>query len=212
MSLADRFADAIPHAQSKPNPRRQKVFGEGPAIPLDRNVKARIMFLARALRHPTEPRKHYGKLHPKFLEVLDALLFGFHNCHSGRCFPGYEKIAERAHCDPKTVSAAIQALESAGILTWVHRHVLRRVPIGRDLLGGVATRWRAFRTSNAYTFTDPKPPPQRPNSSKGKFSTRTIVQDSFLDMDDPLHRALARLEGNIKGKDGADAPESGFSG
>jgi hypothetical protein len=35
-------------------------------LPLDRNAKARIMVLARALSHPTEKRKHYGKLTAKF--------------------------------------------------------------------------------------------------------------------------------------------------
>jgi hypothetical protein len=49
--------------------------------------------LARAR---TEKGKHYGIISAKFLAVLDALLWGFHNCHNGRCFPSYETIAERA--------------------------------------------------------------------------------------------------------------------
>ena len=40
--------------------RREKVFGDGRPVPLDRNAKARIMTLARALMHKTEPGKHYG--------------------------------------------------------------------------------------------------------------------------------------------------------
>ena len=38
-------------------PRREKVFGDGRPRPLDRNAKARIMHLARALMHRTEPGK-----------------------------------------------------------------------------------------------------------------------------------------------------------
>ena len=78
--------------------RRDKVFGEGRLLPLDRNAKARIMTLARALKRRTEPCKHYGQLTDKFVAVLEALLWGFHNAVTGRCFPSYEAIAERAAC------------------------------------------------------------------------------------------------------------------
>jgi hypothetical protein len=101
--------------------RREKMFSEGRLIPLDRNAKARIMALARALSHRTEPGKHYGIVSAKFLAVLNALLWGFHNAATGRCFPSYERIAERADCARSTVYEAIHALERAGILTWVNR-------------------------------------------------------------------------------------------
>ena len=97
------------------------MFGEGRAIPLDRNAKARIMAFARALSRRTEPGKHYGAVTAKFVRVLEALLWGFHNAGSGRCFPSYERIAERADCSRATVYTAIHALESAGVLTWVNR-------------------------------------------------------------------------------------------
>jgi hypothetical protein len=31
------------------------------------------------------------------LEVLQALLWAFHNAKSGACYPSYERIAEAAH-------------------------------------------------------------------------------------------------------------------
>ena len=43
-------------------PRREKVFGNGPRVPLDREAKVRITRLAEALKHRTEPKKHYGVL------------------------------------------------------------------------------------------------------------------------------------------------------
>jgi hypothetical protein len=89
---------------ARPRPRREKMFGEGRAIPLDRNAKARITTLARALMRPTEKGKHWGPITAKFFEVLKALLWAFHNAKSGRCFPSYKTIARKARCgeDPRS--------------------------------------------------------------------------------------------------------------
>jgi hypothetical protein len=175
-------------------PRREKVFGEGRSIPLDRNAKVRIKAFARALMHRTEKGKHYGILTSKFIEVLDALIWGFHNCQTGRCFPSYERIAERAHCARSTVYEAIHALEKAGILTWVNR-VKRIREWGEDLFGRAQNRVRVIRTSNAYVFVDPKP--TRPGCSKSESQTRTAGQDSKKEAGElptgALGAALARL-------------------
>ena len=74
---SQRIASAVARAHHKP--RREKMFGEGRLLPLDRNAKARIMVLARALMHRTGEGKHYGVLTAKFVAVLGALLWGFHN-------------------------------------------------------------------------------------------------------------------------------------
>jgi len=178
---------------------REKVFGEGRSLPLDRNAKARVMTLARALSRPTEPGKHYGELSAKFLAVLHALLWGFHNCQSGRCYPSYERIAEAAGCARSTVYEAIRALERVGILTWCNRLVRVR-EIGPDLFGRALNRWRVIRTSNAYTFVDP----QARFSSKSEFQTETTNQELNLeppratkvelDPTNPLHQALLKLK------------------
>jgi Helix-turn-helix domain len=143
--------------------RREKLFSEGRLLPLDRNAKARIMTLARALSHRTEKGKHYGVVTAKFIAVLEALLWGFHNAASGRCFPSYERIAERAHCARSTVYEAIHALERVGILTWVNR-IARIREWGPDLFGRAQNRWRVIRTSNAYTFVDPAARPGVPKT------------------------------------------------
>ena len=137
--------------------RREKIFGQGRGIPLDRNAKARIMVYARAwsARH-RRPGQHRGPLTRATLEVLEALLWGFHNSRDGRCFPSYETIALRAQCCRDTVYEAIRALEAAEILTWVNR--LIRVQYRElDLFGKLALRSRLVRTSNAYVFRDPLP-------------------------------------------------------
>jgi hypothetical protein len=188
--------------------RREKLFGEGRLVPLDRNAKARIMVLARALMRRSGEGKHYGVLTAKFIAVLGALLWGFHNAQSGRCFPSYERIAEKADCARSTVYEAIRALEDAGILTWVNR-IARIREWGPDLFGRARNRWRVIRTSNAYTFVDPQPCARPPISSKSEITTGTEGQESFLlaphvlDAENPLARALARLGEGVRSEKGA---------
>jgi hypothetical protein len=136
-------------------PRREKVFGAGPHVPLEREAKVRIMHLARALKHKTESGKHYGILTGKFVDVLHAMLWLIHDGRSGQCTPSYQTIADKAGCAMSTVCEAIKALELAGILSWVNRIVRVRIR-ERDLFGHWATTWRVLRTSNAYVFRDPK--------------------------------------------------------
>lgn len=127
---------------------RERLFGDGRPVPLDRNAKARIMVLARAKLRRDAPGRHYGPVTAKSYAVLEALLWAFHNARTGLCFPSYETIASRAGCARSTVALAIKALEGAGILTWVNR--LRRV----KMPGPAGWRWRVLRTSNGYRFTD----------------------------------------------------------
>ena len=62
-----------------------------------------------------------GPITRAFLEVLEALLWGFHNARTGCCFPSYETIAARAECARSTVAEALKALEWAGVLSWQNR-------------------------------------------------------------------------------------------
>jgi hypothetical protein len=187
--------------------RREKVFGPGRAVPLDRNAKARIMAYARAwgARH-RQPGQHRGPITRAFLEVLEELLWGFHNSRTGCCFPSYEAIAAKAECARSTVAEALKALEWAGVLTWVHR--IARIQVReRDLFGRWASRWRVIRTSNAYVFRDPQPRPKGVPASKSENPAGTQNQeviDSSLapacDPDSPLEQALQQLSGAIKGR------------
>jgi hypothetical protein len=162
------FMDGIAAMPAGFRRRREKVFGQGRCQPLDRNAKARIMVYARAwsARH-RRPGQHRGPLTRATLEVLEALLWGFHNSRDGRCFPSYETIALRAQCCRDTVYEAIRALEAAEILTWVNR--LIRVQFRElDLFGKLALRSRLIRTSNAYVFRDPLPCAQVPGQRQGE--------------------------------------------
>ena len=195
-------------------PRREKVFGDGPALSLDRNAKVRVMTRARALLRRTEPGKHYGAITAKALAVLEALLWSFHNARGGLCFPSYERIAEKAACAQSTVGVAIKALEEAGILSWVNR-ITRIRDREHDLFGQWVTRWRVIRTSNAYRFHDPNPAAARAGASNTEIRSELLNQKSSvtyqppapppLNPDDPLARALMRLGRQLGAIQGAAA-------
>jgi hypothetical protein len=166
-------------------------------VPLDKNAKARIMHLARVLKRKTESGKHYGVLTGKFVDVLNALLWLIHDGRSGQCNPSYETIADKAACARSTVCEAIKALEACGILSWVNR-ITRIREREVDLFGRTIWVWRVVRTSNAYTFNDPKAAASQGKVSKSEFpaeppdtiknQTPTLLP---LDPTSPLGRALA---------------------
>jgi hypothetical protein len=192
--------------------RRDKVFGPGRAVPLDRNAKARIAAYARAWdRQHRQPGQRGGALGRAALDVLGALLWVFHNARSGCCFPSYERIAEKAGCARSTVAEAIKALEFAGVLTWQNR-ITRIRERCRDLWGHEGWRWRVIRTSNAYVFRDPMAAP----ASKSGQRTGTPDQEDKIPIRAPafdpncaLERALARFGTAVAAKEGLEQGAGG---
>jgi hypothetical protein len=184
--------------------RREKVFGPGRAVPLDRNQKARITAYARAWdRQHRQPGQRGGALGRAALDVLGAMLWVFHNARSGSCFPSYERIAEKAGVARSTVAEAIKALEFAGVLTWQNRIVRVRERC-QDLWGRSGWQWRVVRTSNAYQFHDPGQQLHGLPLTKSDQRTGTPDQEAkipFLapafDPNCTLERALARLGATI---------------
>ena len=192
---------------------RERLFGDGRPVPLDRNAKARIMVLARAKLRRDAPGRHYGPVTAKAYAVLEALLWSFHNARTGLCFPSYETIASRAGCARSTVALAIKALEGAGILTWVNR--LRRV----KMPGPAGWRWRVLRTSNGYRFTDmpaanvtetdavtrprvsrmlSKSDDPSGTANQASFSTDAPSRRDMPPDETPLDAALSRLRENMQ--------------
>jgi hypothetical protein len=187
-------------------PRREKIFGQPKGSPLDRNAKARIKVYVQGYNARTKQQgQHKGPITRAFTEVLEALLWGFHNSKSGLCFPSYEAIAKKAGCCRDTVYEAIKALEIANVLTWINR-IARIQEREYDLFGRLALRWRTIRTSNAYVFRDPLPCAYSGQSSKSENPPRTQNQDLpllsqpsqqtkiiVLDPESALDRTLIRL-------------------
>ena len=196
-------------------PRREKVFGPARGIPLDRNAKARIKVYVQGYnaRH-RQPGQHHGPITRAYMDVFEALLWGFHNSRDGRCFPSYEAIADKAKCCRDTVYEAIKALEAANVLSWANR-IVRELVRERDLFGQWAQRWRIVRTSNAYVFRDPLPCAEGRGASKSENPPGTQIQDISLrkseapapadtltGMDKGLLRALHRLGSAIAAHEG----------
>jgi hypothetical protein len=182
--------------------RREKVFGPGRAVPLDRNAKARIAAYSRAWdRLHRQPGQRGGALGRAALDILGALLWVFHNARSGVCFPSYETIAAKSGCARSTVAEAIKALEFAGVLTWQNR-ITRIRERCRDLFGRDGWRWRVIRTSNAYVLIDPSKSDQRTGTPDQEDSK--LLQAPAIDSNSPLERALARFAAAIAAKDGIE--------
>jgi Helix-turn-helix domain len=173
-------------------PRRLKLFTDGRQTPIDRNDRARVMFLARAARRN-------GLLTRAAVDILGALLFVFANLRDGRCFPSYARIAEAAGCAERTVGRCLPDLEAVGLVKWVHRiRRAREYVVG--LAGIGATDWRVVRTSNAYDF--PACAKQRPmEADTGHLSRGTVNPDLFSLENEPtpLETALARLGQAVTG-------------
>jgi hypothetical protein len=165
--------------------QRAKIFGMV-AVPLDRNAKAKLLWRARAMMRPVEKGAHYGAVSAKTYAVLCALLMGFHNAKSGRCFPSYKAISEAAGCCERTVAAALHALEESGLLTVCNRLIRVR---WKDELS-LAWRTRIMRTSNCYTF-----PGGTAQSSNGNLPRGTGTQVFNSELSD----ALDRLKRGIRG-------------
>lgn len=167
-------------------PYREKIFGPAPAQdPLDRNAKARVMTAAHAYNARYKQKgQHWGPVTRSFFGVLRALLYCFQNDQDGRCFPSYERLAQAAKCNRDTVCEAIKALETAGLISWVHRITKIRVK-ERDLFGQLVTRWQVIRTSNAYVFRDPLPCAPHRQGYKSENPGGPLNPDSFPKKEPP---------------------------
>jgi len=181
------FAHTIPNHL---RPRRAKLFTDGKQTPIDRNDRARVIFLAEVAR-----RK--GDITRAAVDILRALLFTFANLKDGRCFPSYERLAEAAGCVPRTVGRCLPDLEAAGLITWVNR--IQRVRERVAGLGGMwASVWRVIRTSNAYDFPlIAKQTPAFVDKGQKSLGTEILVTSlpspTPLNPETPLGAALLRL-------------------
>ena len=131
---------------------RNSRFGGPERRKLDRNLVARILWLAEALERRTRGKgQHGGLLKEKGLAVLRALLRGFYSYRTGECFPSHEAIAKAAGCCVETVRKKLRALEATGIIQTIRRKVVASFT-------SRAHRVRfdvAVQTSNSYVFNVP---------------------------------------------------------
>jgi DNA-binding transcriptional ArsR family regulator len=197
---ASRSNAAAAPAPGAPRPRRQRRGSTLEPVtfrPLDRNQRARLIFLAERLDAQTrDPGKHGGCLKRTGLAVLRVLLFHFHNVHNGRCDPSYDTIARGAAMARSTVAEALNRLEEAGIITrirrarWVRQGGRKRcVQWSNAYILDLPDR---FRKAEAAWYTPAKPS----GSGKRAETTTALTEDGAVrhgDICPELQRALARL-------------------
>lgn len=116
------------------------------STPLDRNQRARILYLAEHIDRATKAKgRRNGCLGYVGLAVLRCLLLSFHNAKSGLCCPSYAAIQSRTGLCRQSVASALRRLVSIGILGVVRR--LERVAVE-----GIV---RCQQATNLYRFTMP---------------------------------------------------------
>lgn len=123
------------------------------STPLDRNQKARLMFVAEALeRNSKAPGRRNGALGYCGLAVLRALLLRFHNSRSGLCCPSIMKLQLVTGLCRAAVCDALARLERTGIVRIVRRIVRAAVTRISPITGESERYVGTVQTSNLYAF------------------------------------------------------------
>lgn len=126
--------------------------------PLDRNQRAKILFLAEALDRRTKlPGKHGGVLGRPALAVLRALVTVFHNRATGRLDPSIAAIARAANIARSTAQTALDRLELAGLIERVRRIARVRAKMWSPAAGRHVLADRVMQITNAYRLNNPLP-------------------------------------------------------
>jgi hypothetical protein len=119
---------------------------------LDRNQRARILFLAERLERSTKRKgRRNGLLGQVGLQVLRALVLSFQNSRTGLCCPSYDRLQEMTGLCRQSIRNALSRLEATG-LVMITRRIVRQVV---DICG--TPRLTAVQGSNLYGFAEPGP-------------------------------------------------------
>jgi DNA-binding MarR family transcriptional regulator len=210
-----RYAAAQAGTQPTRRQRRGSTLEPVQFRPLDRNQRARLIFLAERLDAQTKKKgQHGGCLKRTGLQVLRVLLFHFHNVATGQCDPSLDSLAAAAGMARSTVVNALKRLEAAGILERIRRARWIRQ----------AGRKRCVQWSNAYRLNVPtcfrqnegnfavSTPATASESGNRPLTTsahnKKLGEEGYGDICPDLQRALARLGNAIADKAEAENPSS----
>jgi hypothetical protein len=123
---------------------------------LDRNERARIIFLAEALERRTKPAgRRNGLIGYVGLAVLRCLMFGFMSHATGLCCPSYEAIQRRTGLCRASIAAGLARLERCGVLKIVRRLVRQRVERISPLTGQPESYVGTVQTTSLYSLRAP---------------------------------------------------------
>lgn len=178
--------------------------------PLDRNARARLLYLAEALdRRTKEPGRHGGFLGRTGLAVLRALVTRFLDHRTGRLDPSIASIARAANVARSTAQAALDRLQAAGIIERTRRMARIHCKVWNPATCRREMAARVVQVTNAYRLNFPLPD----RATFGNLAHRAVSPDIASDTgkrsgttnldyskaglgglpQGPLHEALDRL-------------------
>jgi len=126
------------------------------SVVLDRNMRARILFLSEALeRNSKQAGRRNGLLGYVGLQVLRCLMFAFLNARNGLCCPSYEAIMAKTGLCKASVATGLARLELAGVVKIVRRLVRQRVNRISPITGLPEEYVGTTQTSSLYSLHPP---------------------------------------------------------
>lgn len=124
--------------------------------PLDRNQKAKILYLAERLERSTKAAgRRNGCLGYVGLAVLKALLLTFHNSQTGMCSPGYGALQKATGLCRQSIATALKRLEACGVIQVVRRLVRLAVAYDCPNMGGRVSAVVTRQDTNLYRLQEP---------------------------------------------------------
>jgi hypothetical protein len=160
----------------------------GHCRPIDRNERAKIMFLAEALERRTKPKgRRNGQLGYVGLRVLKALLFGFLSLATGRLDPSYAAMGERTGLCHQSVANGLARLERTGIIRIAARLAKQRIDRVSAITGLRERFWQTVQATNLYSIHRPGAwadhlprPPARKTRFPSAELMRSLLQGDLL--------------------------------
>jgi hypothetical protein len=142
------------------------------STPLDRNAKARLLYVAEALERRTKAAgRRNGALGYIGLAVLRVLLLRFHNSRSGLCCPSILTLQAATGLCRGAVCDALARLERSTLVRITRRVVRERVTRVSPITGLIEQYAGVIQTTNLYAFAaNPNAPPDLPGSNARPFS------------------------------------------
>lgn len=146
--LIDEFEQRLAEGPDFIFTRPKSRLCDAPKVNLDRNGRAKVLFLFRALARKSweakASKKHRGVITRTVEDVMLALVYLAGRY--GRVFPSMLGLAHLARCCKQSVATALNVLEQLGFITRIRRMHRVSTPLGD----------RGEQTSNAYLIHPPR--------------------------------------------------------
>ena len=181
-------ANAHRSPTAKPTRRHRKGIGfvreADHCRPLDRNDRAKILFLAEQIERRSKAHgKKNGALGYIALRVLKALLCSFMNAKSGLTCPSYTALQCITGLSRQAISDALHRLEATKLVTITRRLVRERITRASAITGLIETFEQTVQGTNLYSFAVPDKGALIPLPYRSSRRRPHIVKPEFYDRD-----------------------------